>query len=414
MAPAQAVRLDEQAHAARTLWNLLHDWWTMMPRERRSLEAADAAIRQARNDIDWLAVLPAQAAQAVLKTYFQAWRNCWEGRAGAPRFKARSRSVMAVDIPQGRDLNLVRVHRRWGMVNIPKLGRVRFRWTRDLPVGKRAGKGHRVTGARLVKDALGWHIVLRIETLEPTADRHHGPEVGIDAGVCVALALSNGDTKTHGAWLTDTEQAKLVALQQRAAHQESFRSRGEQASNRLRGTYDQIRRLRARAKRRHLDWQHKTTTELADTFGVVVVEALPVANMTRRAKPCPDPQHPGRFLPNGAAAKSSLNRVINQEAWARTIEQLACKTAARGGTLYRVPAPGTSQRCSACGTSTPGSRESQAVFACKNPDCGWSGNADTNAARNILYLYRSGHALAPAAGRSSRQARQRVKPTTAR
>jgi putative transposase len=54
------------------------------------------------------------------------------------------------------------------------------------------------------------------------------------------------------------------------------------------------------------------------------------------------------------------------------------------------------------------------MFACKNPDCGWSGNADTNAARNILHLYRTGHALVPAAGRSSRQARQRVKPATAR
>jgi putative transposase len=61
---------------------------------------------------------------------------------------------------------------------------------------------HRVTGARLVKDALGWHIVLRIETLEPTPDRHPGPEVGIDAGVCVALALSDGDIRTHEAWLT--------------------------------------------------------------------------------------------------------------------------------------------------------------------------------------------------------------------
>ncbi len=123
MSPAQAVKLDEQAHAARALWNLLHDWWTMMPRETRSLEAADAAIRQARKEIDWLAVLPAQASQAVLKTYFQAWRNCWEGRAGAPRFKARSRSVMAVDIPQGRDLNLVRVHRRWGVCGAGVVGR---------------------------------------------------------------------------------------------------------------------------------------------------------------------------------------------------------------------------------------------------------------------------------------------------
>ncbi|MET7338990.1 hypothetical protein ABZS69_63590, partial [Nonomuraea sp. NPDC005650] len=139
------------ATPARALWNLLNEWWTMLPTCRRSPAAADAAIRQARQDIDWLAVLPAQAAQAVLKTYFQAWKNCWQGRAEAPAFKGRLRSVMAVDIPQGRDLQVTRVHRRWGMVNIPRVGRVRFRWTKDLPVGKTVDAGNRITGARLVK-----------------------------------------------------------------------------------------------------------------------------------------------------------------------------------------------------------------------------------------------------------------------
>ncbi len=90
LSPVQVRLMDDQAHAARTMWNLLHDSWTMLPKECRNLVAADAAIRRARKDIDWLAVLPAQAAQAVLKTYFQAWKNCWEGRAEEPNFKARS------------------------------------------------------------------------------------------------------------------------------------------------------------------------------------------------------------------------------------------------------------------------------------------------------------------------------------
>ncbi len=46
--PDQVAALNAQAHAARALWNLLHDWWTMMPRRLRSLAAAEAAIRQAR------------------------------------------------------------------------------------------------------------------------------------------------------------------------------------------------------------------------------------------------------------------------------------------------------------------------------------------------------------------------------
>lgn len=407
LSPAQCGKLDAQAHAARAMWNQLHDLWQMTPRCQRSLARLDQTLRQARRDIDWYQVLPAQAAQAVLKTYFQAWRNCWQGRAEEPNFKARHRAAMTVDIPQGRDLNITRVHRRWGMVNIPKLGRVRFRWTRDLPVGKHADGDNRITGARLVKEHLGWHIAFRVQTLEPATAPHPGPAVGIDVGISVALALSDGHHHTHDAWLTATEQAKLLGLEQRAARRKEHRKPGERSSRRLHHTYDRIRGLRARAKRRHQDWQHQTTTAIADRYGTVVVEQLQITNMVKSAKGTID--KPGRNV----AQKSGLNRAISQQAWGRTVTMLAYKTARRGGALHKVPAPGTSRRCSACGTTTPDSRESQALFVCKNTGCGWSGNADHNAARNILHLYRTGHALVPAAGRAVARRARRVKPTGA-
>lgn len=422
LSPEQVSVLDDQAHAARTLWNLLHAWWTMVGENRRvDLKDADAAIKQARTEIDFLKTLPAQAAQAVLKTYFQAWRNCWDGRAQEPAFKSRIRSQMSVDIPQGRDLRIQRVHRRWGIVNIPKLGRVRFRWTKDLPVGKHANAQNRVTGARLVKDALEWHITFRVQTLEPAPEPHPGPEVGIDAGIAVPLALSDGTTYDHhrprtdedsGAdrdkWLDQSEKQKLVRLERRAAHQRSFRARGERTSRRLARTYDQIKALLAKATRRHLDWQHKTTTDIADRYGTVVVEALDITNMIRSAKGTVE--EPGKRV----RQKAGLNRAIGQEAWGRTVTLLGYKLAQHGGALYKVPAPGTSQRCSECLETTPGSRGSQAVFVCKNPTCGWSGNADHNAARNVLHLFRAGHVLVPAAGRAVVRRAGRVKPTTAR
>ena len=37
------------------------------------------------------------------------------------------------------------------------------------------------------------------------------------------------------------------------------------------------------------------------------MEDLAIANMVRRAKPVADPDNPGQFLPNGAAAKTGLN-----------------------------------------------------------------------------------------------------------
>ncbi|MEE1759488.1 RNA-guided endonuclease InsQ/TnpB family protein [Streptomyces sp. SP18BB07] len=421
LTPAQIRLMDNQAHAARTLWNCLHDWWAMLPKDKRALAAADQAIRQARKDIEWLGALPAQAAQAVLKTYFQAWRNCWDGRAEAPTFKARLRTVMSVDIPQGRDLNIIRVHRRWGMVNIPMIGRVRFRWTKDLPVGKRANSENRITGARLVKDALGWHIAFRVQTLESAPQPHQGPEVGIDVGVHLPLALSDGNHQDHtrpagppygqagrDKWLNPSEKVKLLGLERRAAQRKQHRGREEKISRRLQHTYDQIKQLRAKATRRAVDWQHKTTTNIAKQYGTVVVEQLNIKNMVKSARGTIE--KPGRNV----AHKSGLNRSISQEAWGRTIAMLTYKTAHHGGTLHKVPAPGTSQRCSACGFTTPGNREDRATFACKNPNCGWSGNADWNAARNVLHLYRTGHALIPAAGRAVVRRPRGVKPTTAR
>ncbi|MCX5435111.1 transposase [Streptomyces sp. NBC_00063] len=421
LTPAKARLMDDQAHAARTMWNCLHDWWTMLPKDKRSLTAADAAIRQARKEIDWLAVLPAQAAQAVLKTYVQAWKNCWEGRADAPNFKARLRTAMSVDIPQGRDLQIKRVHRRWGMVNIPKVGRVRFRWTKDLPVGKLANRENRITGARLVKDGLGWHIAFRVQTLESKPEPHTGPQIGIDAGVNLPLALSDGNHQDHGRparlpdgtadrdkWLNPDEKAKLLRLEQQAAHRKSFRKPKERSSNRLNHTYDQIKQLRAKATRRAVDWQHKTTTSIARQYGTVVVEALTITNMVKSAKGTIE--EPGKNV----AQKSGLNRSISQEAWGRTVTMLTYKAARHGGTLVKVPAPNTSLRCSACGFLTPGSREGQATFVCKNPDCGWSGNADWNAARNILHLNRIGLVAIPAAGRAVVRRTRGAKPATAR
>lgn len=420
LTPAQVLAVDAQAHAARAMWNQLHDLYLMTPKCQRSLKRLDATLRQARKEIDWYAALPAQAAQAVLKTYMTAWKNCWEGRADEPNFKARIRSEMTVDIPQGRDLQIKRVHRRWGMVNIPKVGRVRFRWTKDLPVGNAANPDNRITGARLVKDALGWHIAFRVQTLEARPNPHPGPEVGIDAGVNLPLALSDGNHQDHrrpprlpdgsadrDKWLNADEKARLLRLEQRAAHRKSFRKPTEKTSKRLHHTYDQIKQLRARATRRAVDWQHQTTTAIARTYGTVVVEQLQITNMVKSAKGTLE--EPGKNV----AHKSGLNRSIAQEAWGRTVTLLTYKTARQGGALHKVPAANTSRRCSACGFITPGSRESQALFVCKNTGCGWSGNADHNAARNILHLYRTGHVLVPAAGRAVARRAKRVQPTGA-
>jgi putative transposase len=80
--------------------------------------------------------------------------------------------------------------------------------------------------------------------------------------------------------------------------------------------------------------------------------------------------------------KRGLNRRILEQGWAALERDLAYKLEERGGTLVKVNPAFTSQECSACGTIDKRNRESQARFACR--DCGFTGHADTNAAKVIL------------------------------
>ncbi|MDW6060326.1 transposase [Streptomyces sp. FXJ1.4098] len=215
----------------------------------------------------------------------------------------------------------------------------------------------------------------RREVPEPAP--HPGPTVGMDRGIAKPLALSDGTFRDHAPWLSKGETERLRRLEKAKERKRRARKPGEANSRRLTRTYDQIAQLRATAKRRAVDWQHKTTTEISKTFSRIGVEDLAITNMVKSAKGTLD--NPGKNV----RQKAGLNRAIAGEAWGRTVAMLEYKAADHGGTVVKVPAPNTSRRCSACGFITPGSRESQARFVCKNPDCGYETNADTNAGRNI-------------------------------
>ncbi|MCZ9635362.1 hypothetical protein [Rhodococcus sp. BH5] len=158
----QTQILIAQANAARVMWNLIHAHHTFHEASHRwpTWTDSDAAIRQARKDIDWLAVLPAQAAQQVLKAYVQAWKSYWAGTHGRPKFKSR-RARRAVDVPQARDLNITRLNRKCGTVQIPKVGVCKVRLHRALP--------EKVTGARVVLEATGgcWSSAARTKSSNP-------------------------------------------------------------------------------------------------------------------------------------------------------------------------------------------------------------------------------------------------------
>jgi transposase len=110
----------------------------------------------------------------------------------------------------------------------------------------------------------------------------------------------------------------------------------------------------------------------------VRLKHLRIKEMTRRPKPKPDPEQPGRYLPNRRRAKAGLNRGILANGWGQLVARLEHKAVGR---VEKVNPAYTSQTCSACGHCTPDNRESQAVFRCVA--CSHWANADVNAAVNI-------------------------------
>ncbi len=78
------------------------------------------------------------------------------------------------------------------------------------------------------------------------------------------------------------------------------------------------------------------------------------------------------------AQKAGLNREILASGWGGLERKLAYKA----GGLVKVDPAYTSQACSRCGNTHKSNRPSQAVFKCGS--CGFSLNADHNAAINIL------------------------------
>jgi putative transposase len=162
---------------------------------------------------------------------------------------------------------------------------------------------------------------------------------------------------------------KLAKQQQRLARKIRF-------SENWKKQKAKITRLHFQAKNARKDFLHKVSTELAKSHGVIKIEKLHVRNMTASSSGTVD--QPGRMVKQ----KSGLNRSILDQGWSMFATMLAYKLDERGGKLLQVPAPYTSQTCSACGVIDKASRRDQATFCCVH--CGMSENADVNAARNIL------------------------------
>jgi putative transposase len=246
---------------ARFVWNLaLEQQQHWRPgRQAPGYNQQSAQLTAARAEYDWLAAGSQTVQQQALRDFAQAMRNFFNGTHRRPTWRKAGKHEGFRQV--GLKLrHIKRLSRRYGQVWIPKVGWVRFRWTRDIPI---AVKSYRVNLDRSGR----WHIAFAAIP-QPIPGPDDASVVGVDRGVAVSVALSTGEL-LHAPGLNAGETERLRQLQRRLA-------RARRGSNRRARTKLAIARLRARQTDRRRDWVEKTTTDVARRFGTIRVEDLNV------------------------------------------------------------------------------------------------------------------------------------------
>jgi transposase len=353
--PEQERTLLGHCSDARFVWNLGQEQRTMYRPGRGPTPGYVEQCRQlteARAAESWLAAGSQTVQQQALRDLDQAWQYFFAGTHRRPSWrKAGRHEGFRVVGRRGRDWNVWRLNRRWGAVRVPKAGWVRFRWSRAVP----ECKSYRVT-----RDSAGrWHVAFAA-TPTPIQAASNGEVVGIDRGVAVSLALSNGET-----YQCPPPSGRAGRLARRL-------SRAKRGSNQRKAAKARLARVKTRDVDRRKDWAEKVSTDIARRFDLIRIEDLQIESMTRSAKGTIEA--PGRNV----RQKTGLNRVILASGWGLFARRLEDKAPGR---VEKVPPHYTSQRCSACGHVDPKSRKSQADFRCTA--CGYACNADVNAAKVI-------------------------------
>jgi len=353
----QLPLLGEHCRHARLVWNLAVEQFNCYdPAKGPAPGYVDQArqLTEARAEFAWLRAGAQMVQQQALRDFDRARRNFFAGTHRRPTWRKQGRHegfrIVAISTGHVRRLN-----RSHGVVWIPKVGWVRFRWSRQVP----SAVSYRVTLDRAGR----WHVAFAARP-DPIPAPDNQAVVGVDRGVAVAAALSTGELLTCPG-LRPGEAQRLLRLQRSLA-------RSKRGSNRRSRIKTAIGRLNAREVDRRRNWVERTSTDLARRFDVIRVEDLHIRAMTRTARGTVE--EPGRNV----AAKAGLNRGILTSGWGQLVTRLEHKARGR---VEKINPAYTSQTCSVCGIVDAKARESQAVFACRS--CRYTDHADVNAARNI-------------------------------
>ncbi len=168
-----------------------------------------AELAEAKREHPWLKAAPAQVLQQTLRDLDRACNA--HGTFGV-RWRSKARWSPSFRFPVGNLITVERLGRKWARAKLPKLGWLRFRWSRPL--------GGEIRSATVGRKGSQWFVSFLVAEGCETPRTHAMPDtaVGIDRGVTVAAVTSDG-TFHDRQFIAPHETARYRRLQQKLVRQ---------------------------------------------------------------------------------------------------------------------------------------------------------------------------------------------------
>jgi putative transposase len=362
----QNVILNQWIGTNRCLYNIALMQRTMNNyREHRiGYKQQAAELPNLKKEFPWMKDPPSQTLQQTLMQVDLAFQRFFKGESSFPKPKKKHQES-GIKFPTPNSIRLISTENpNKGLVELPKIGVLRFRKSRKLEGELRS--------CTISKGADGFYIsfLCRIEMEKPVCKY---AEIGIDRGVIHTLAFSS---QVDGTYFKDLPLARIKRFEQKIELLQKGLSKKKRYSKNWKKLKKKIGNLHHRIACIRRDFLWKVARTVTKSHGFIVIEDLKTKNMTKSASGTI--ADPGRNV----AQKSGLNRAILRQGWHMFSVMLEQKAEEFGSSIIKVDPKYSSQECSECEFVSKDNRQEQSVFHCKK--CQHQENADTNAAKIIL------------------------------